>query len=124
MSAKNRDQKGRWRNKTIAFRVSKEEDDLLNKLVKISGLTKQEFITNNLFNYQIVVKGNPKVYKALKDEFIKIYNHIRRIDKLGDNSDEFINFMRFVIDVYDRMQYEEKEDKGDKKNEENIIKRA
>lgn len=106
MSAKRRDQKGRRRNKTIAFRVSKEENELLNKLVSVSGLSKQEFITSNLFNKEIVVKGNPKVYKALKDSFLKIYNHLRRIDKLGENSDEFVEFMRFVIDVYDRMQFE------------------
>ena len=111
MSAKRRDQKGRWRNKTIAFRVSKEEDGLLNKLVSVSGLTKQEFITSNLFNKEIVVKGNPKVYKALKDSFLKIYNHLRRIERLGDNSEEFMEFMCFVIDVYDRMQYEKTDDK-------------
>ena len=31
---------GRWRNHTVAFRVSDEEAKLLNDLVALSGLTK------------------------------------------------------------------------------------
>ena len=38
MSAKNRDSQGRWRNKTVAFRVSPEEDELIETLVRLSGL--------------------------------------------------------------------------------------
>lgn len=36
------DYKGRWRNHTVTFRVSDEEAKLLNDLVALSGLTKQE----------------------------------------------------------------------------------
>ena len=39
------DYKGRWRNRTVAFRVSDEEAKLLNDLVALSGLTKQDYIT-------------------------------------------------------------------------------
>ena len=33
MSAKNRDNKNRWRNITVGFRVSPEENELINKAV-------------------------------------------------------------------------------------------
>mgnify|MGYP003518688548 FL=1 len=42
MSAKCLDQQGRWRNKVVAFRMSPEEDELLETAVRLSGLTKQE----------------------------------------------------------------------------------
>ena len=45
MSHKNRDNRGRWRCKTVAFRVSPEEDALIESAVRISGLTKQDYIT-------------------------------------------------------------------------------
>ena len=48
MSAKNLDHQGRWRSKTVAFRVSPEEDALIEKKVALSGLTKQEYITRRL----------------------------------------------------------------------------
>ena len=39
MSLKNRDNHNRWRNKTVAFRVSPEEDTQIEIFVKLSGLT-------------------------------------------------------------------------------------
>ena len=60
------DAKGRWRNRTVAFRASNEEWDLISTLVKISGLSKREYIMRKLADREIVVQGNPKVYKALK----------------------------------------------------------
>ena len=56
MSAKNRDSRGRWRNKTVAFRVSPEEDELIETLVRLSGLTKQEYIVRAA-GKEIVVVG-------------------------------------------------------------------
>ena len=35
MSHKNRDERNRWRNKTVAFRVSPEEDKQLETYVKL-----------------------------------------------------------------------------------------
>ena len=44
MSLKNRDNHNRLRNKTVAFRVSPEEDAQIETFVKLSGLTKQDYI--------------------------------------------------------------------------------
>ena len=46
MSKKNYDNHNRWRNKTVAFRVSAEEDLQLETLVKLTGLTKQDYISH------------------------------------------------------------------------------
>ena len=48
MSAKNLDNCNRWRNKTVAFRVSPEENERIDKAVRLSGLTKQDYITRRL----------------------------------------------------------------------------
>ena len=44
MSAKNLDNYNRWRNRQVAFRLSPEEADLLDTYVRLSGLTKQDYI--------------------------------------------------------------------------------
>ena len=72
MSAKCLDKQGRWRNKTVAFRVSPKEDELLETAVRLSGLTKQDYITRRLQEKEVVVTGNPRVYKALKNELAKV----------------------------------------------------
>ena len=60
MSLKNRDNKNRWRSKTIGFRVSPEEDEQINRYVKLSGLTKQDYITRRLTCKEVVIQGNPE----------------------------------------------------------------
>ena len=44
MSAKSLDAHGRWRKITVAFRVSPEEDEHIERLVMLTGLTKQDYI--------------------------------------------------------------------------------
>ena len=44
VSDRNNDSTGRWRKRIVAFRVSDEEAELINRLVDISGLTKQDYI--------------------------------------------------------------------------------
>ena len=72
MSAKNRDNKNRWRNITVGFRVSPEENERINKAVALSGLQKQEYCYRRCLNQDVVVQGNPRVYKALKQELAAV----------------------------------------------------
>ena len=72
MSAKNRDNKNRWRNITVGFRVSPEENERINKAVALSGLPKQEYCYRRCLNQDVVVQGNPRVYKALKKELAAV----------------------------------------------------
>ena len=62
MSVKNLDRHNRWRNKTVAFRVSPDEDREIETAVRLSGLTKQDYITRRLLCRDVVVQGNPRVY--------------------------------------------------------------
>lgn len=49
MSEKNMDKKNRWRNVTIAFRMSPEENEELDKRVKLCGYqTRQEYIIESV----------------------------------------------------------------------------
>ena len=80
MSAKNLDNHNRWRNKTIAFRVSPEENEQIEIAVRLSGLTKQDYITRRLLDRAVVVQGNPRVYKALRDQLAAVLKELRRIE--------------------------------------------
>ena len=84
MSAKNLDKQGRWRSVNVSFRVSPEEDELLETFVKLSGMTKQDYITSRLLCKDVVVQGNPRVYKALRDKYEEMIEELKRIEKGGD----------------------------------------
>ncbi len=80
MSEKVLDSKGRWRNKIVAFRMSEEEAIHLNKLVEISGLTKQEYLINRTLQEDIVVNGNPRVFRRLKNNMDQIIEELEKIE--------------------------------------------
>ena len=96
---KNLDYKGRWRNRTVAFRVSEEESTLINTQVRLSGLTKQDYIIRRLQCRDVVVQGNPRVYKALTNQMAEIYEELQRITNTGELSDEFLYTLQLVAET-------------------------
>ena len=106
MSLKNRDNHNRWRNKTVAFRVSPEEDAQIETFVKLSGLTKQDYITRRLICKDVVVQGNPRVYKALRDQLAAVLNELRRIEAGGSVSDELLDVIEMIAAIMGGMKEE------------------
>lgn len=106
MSLKNRDNHNRWRNKTVAFRVSPEEDRQIETFVKLSGLTKQDYITRRLICKDVVVQGNPRVYKALRDQLAAVLDELRRIETGGSVSDELLDVIEMIAAIMDGMKEE------------------
>ena len=76
MSEKNLDKHNRWRNKAVSFRVSPEEDAQIETAVKLTGLTKQDYIIRRLLCRDVVVQGNPRVYKALRDQLAAVLDEL------------------------------------------------
>ena len=104
MSAKNCDRHNRWRSKTIAFRMSPEEDQQLEVFVKISGLTKQDYITTRLLERDVVVDGNPRVYKALKEQFAAVLDELRRIEAKSSVDADLLEIIRMMATIMDGMK--------------------
>lgn len=96
---KNLDYKERWRNRTVAFRVSEEENTLINTQVRLSGLTKQDYIIRRLQCRDVVVQGNPRVYKALRNKMAEIYEELQRISNAYELNDEFLYTLQLVAET-------------------------
>ncbi len=106
MSAKNKDNKNRWRNKTVAFRVSPEEDQQIEAYVDMSGLTKQDYITRRLMQRDVVVQGNPRVYKALRGQLAAVLEELKRIEAGEGVSDELLDRIEMMITILNGMKEE------------------
>lgn len=104
MSLKNRDNHNRWRNKTVAFRVSPEEDRQIETFVKLSGLTKQDYITRRLTCKDVVVQGNPRVYKALRDQLAAALDELRRIEAGQGVNEELLDTIQMITTIMKGMQ--------------------
>ncbi len=99
MSAKSLDEHGRWRNITVAFRVSPEEDEQIERLVKLTGLTKQEYIMRRLTQQDVVVQGNPKVFAALRKEMTAILEELKRLEAGEQLGDELIETLTMIARI-------------------------
>ena len=106
MSLKVYDGKGRWRNKTVAFRISPEEDEQLETAVRLSGLTKQDYITRRLLCRDVVVQGNPRVYKALRNELAAVLSELQRIAAGSTVDDELLDTIQLIAATMEGMKEE------------------
>ena len=96
MSAKNRDSHNRWRNITVGFRVSPEENEQINAAVALSGLPKQEYCYRRCMEREIVVQGNPRVYRALRLQLAAVLEELRHIEAGGEVRDELLETIRLI----------------------------
>ena len=103
---KNLDCKGRWRNKTVAFRVSEEEAKLIDTQVALSGLTKQDYIIRRLQCRDVVVQGNPRVYKALRNQMADIYEELKRLESGSEANDELLYTIQLIAEIMNGLKGE------------------
>ena len=96
MSAKNVDKYNRFRSITVGFRVSPEEFDELNRAVALSGLPKQEYCYRKCMNRDIVVQGNPRVYKQLKINLEMVLSELKRIENGAEINAELLETIRVI----------------------------
>ena len=106
MSSKNRDEHNRWRNRTVTFRVSPEEDAQIERYVHLSGLTKQDYITRRLTHKDVVVQGNPRVFKALRNQLAEVLLELQRMETGGVANDELLDLIEMIADILGGMKEE------------------
>ena len=106
MSLKNRDEHNRWRNKAVAFRVSPEEDAQIERYVQLSGLTKQDYITRRLTHKDVMVQGNPRVFKALRNQLAEVLSELQRIENGNAVNDELLDLIEMIADILGGMKEE------------------
>jgi hypothetical protein len=109
MSAKNVDNHNRFRNITVGFRVSPEENEAINAAVKLSGLPKQEYCYRRCLERDIVVQGNPRVYKALRDQLAAVLTELQRIEDAGGVTDELLELIELITVTLYGMKGEQNE---------------
>ena len=105
MSEKNRDDKNRWRNVTIAFRMSPDENEELNNRVKLSGFrTKQDYIIQSVLHQNVVATGNPLMLVQFRKNLQQIERELERIEKASDMDGELLTPIRSMLEILERFK--------------------
>ena len=111
MSAKNVDRHNRFRNITVGFRVSPEEQAELNRAVALSGLSKQEYCYRRCLNQDVVVQGNPRIFKALKTELATVLTELKRIEAGNRVDEELLNVIELIAVILGGLKGEDEDGK-------------
>ena len=104
MSAKARDGQGRWRCKTIGVRISPEESAELDALVALSGMTKQYYCISRMLQRDVVVTGNPRVHKALKNQMEQLCREFERLCNANEVSAEALHVLEYLSIIYEGLK--------------------
>lgn len=65
-------------------------------MVALSGLTKQEYIIRRLTYRDVVVQGNPRVYKALKNQMAAIHEELKRLETVSPDNAELLYTLQVI----------------------------
>ena len=103
MSAKNRDNKQRWRSITIGFRVSPEEAYALDMRVLTSGLTKQDYCTKKVLDEEIVVRPNIRVQKFVCQYLNELTEELKRLEQIEQTNDVLDN-IKYLLELISRLR--------------------
>ena len=102
------DNKGRWRNVIISFRMSPQERDDLNVRVRLSGLTKQDYIFKRLSERDVIVQPNTRVYKALRNQMAEILTELKRIKNGADIDSDLLDIIQIMTQTCNGLAEKEK----------------
>lgn len=102
------DNKGRWRNVIVSFRMSPEERDDLNARVKLSGLKKQDYIIKRLSERDVIVQPNTRVYKALRNQMAEILTELKRINNGADIDSDLLDIIQIMTQTCNGLAEKEK----------------
>ena len=94
----------------MGFRVSPEENERINKAVALSGLPKQEYCYRRCLNQDVVVQGNPRVYKALKQELAAVLAELRRIETGSSVDEELLDVIELIAVILGGLKGEEQDE--------------
>ena len=67
--------------------------------MQLSGLTKQDYITRRLTRKDVVVQGNPRVFKALRNQLADVLSELQRIEAGGEINDELLDLIEMIADI-------------------------
>ncbi len=86
--------------------MSNEEVTLLDNLVTLSGLTKQDYIIKRLLCKDVVVIGNTRVYKALKNHMEQLYIELKNLSTTQEIDDVTTSTIQFINQILQGMKEE------------------
>lgn len=100
MSEKNLDSQGRMRSKTIAFRMSPEEAELLQRFVDMSGKTKQDYLVDRALQREVTVIPNKRMQLYMEENMLHVFKELRRLEEEHILPEDLAEVVRMLAGIF------------------------
>lgn len=90
----------RKRSKTMAFRCTPEEHELICEMAAWSGMSRQDYIIAKLTDTQVEVRPSVSVQKALKDSMAELAKEVRLAASYGELSKSLQQRIKLVMEFF------------------------
>lgn len=87
----------RKRSKTMAFRCTPEERNLICEMAAWSGMSRQDYIIAKLTDTQVEVRPSVSVQKALRDSMAELAKEVRLAASYGELSESLQQRVELVM---------------------------
>lgn len=96
----------RLRSKTVAFRMTPEEKELLDNLVESSGLLKQDYIIQALIEHSVTYVGSPKMARELNEKIEDLLKQLKKLNSIGQVREEQLIYLEKIMELSQSMKKE------------------
>ena len=112
-----KDDKNRWRNKSVGFRCSPEKGIEMDKRWRLCGfLTKQDYILEFLLHNYVVARGNPMMLVSMRKELKEILEELKRINDVSEIDEELFTPIRTMLEVLESFKNDEGNNRRTREN--------
>ena len=89
----------RKKDVTIAFRTNRKDRDLIYKKIAMSGLSRQDYMTNAILNAPIKVFATKNVVDTCKSELQAILQELNRLKNYGELDENVRHELKMIIEI-------------------------
>ena len=90
----------RKRSKTMAFRCTPEEHNLICEMAAWSGMLRQDYIIAKLTDTEVEVRPSVSMQKALKDSMVELAKEVKLAASYGELSDSLQQRLELVMRLF------------------------
>ena len=65
-----------------------------------------DYIVRRLQCRDVVVQGNPRVYKALRNQMMEIYMELKRLEKYDGENEELLYTIQMIAEIMEGLKEE------------------
>ena len=89
----------RKKDVTIAFRTNQKDRELIFKKISMSGLSRQEYMTNAILNAPVKVFATRNVIDNCKNELKEILSELKRVKQYGELDAGYRHELKMITEI-------------------------